>query len=172
MCGHEEEPVRDKRPILAAFAAAVNRCKALARTTVLGVMIAGSLMFALPAAGAHGPTRDNNCVHPSGVSFNELLDVPEQFVNLVCSGLTAGEHWRPSTIYTGAAAADAIYPPGYTLHAEPVDDFVSKLPTIKMVVTGNRPGEDVLCSPPPRRCAPMCASFSSILRRQTCRRRS
>jgi hypothetical protein len=54
----------------------------------------------------------------------------------VCSGLTAGEHWRPSAIYTGAAAADAIYPPAYTpLHAEPVDDFLSKL-TITVVVDG------------------------------------
>ena len=114
----------------------MNRSKAIARTTALGVMIASSLVFALPAAGGQGPTRVNNCVHPSGVSFNELFDVPEQIINPVCSGLAAGEHWRPTSVYTGASAADAVYPPGYTpRHAEPVDDLMSKL-TIKIVVDG------------------------------------
>ena len=104
---------------------------------ILAVMVAGSLMFALPVAGGEAPTRVNNCIHPtSGVSFNELFDVPEQIINPVCSGLTAGEHWRPTSVYTGAAAADAVYPPGYTpRYAAPVDDLLSKL-TIKIVVDG------------------------------------
>jgi hypothetical protein len=79
----------------------MNRSKALARSAALGAAVAASLVLAaaslvLAATPASGekPTRDNNCVHPSGVSFNELFDVPEQFVNPVCTGLTAGEHWR------------------------------------------------------------------------------
>ena len=90
------------------------------------------------AAGASGPkpTRENNCVHPSGVSLNELFDVPEQFVGPICPGLTAGEHWRAITNYFAAETADAVYPPGYVpLHANPIDDFLAKI-TIKVVVDG------------------------------------
>jgi hypothetical protein len=100
---------------------------------VLGLVLP---LVAMPPASA-GPTRDNNCVHPSsGVSLNELFGVPEQFVSLICEGLTAGEHWRPVVSYFGADASDAVYPQGYVpLHANPVDDFLAKI-TLKVVIDG------------------------------------
>jgi hypothetical protein len=114
----------------------MNRSAALARCIALAASLTASLVVADPSAGSGKPTRDNNCVHPSGVSFNELFDVPEQFVNPVCTGLTAGEHWRPTTSYFGAETADAVYPPGYVpLHANPVDDVLAKT-TIKVVIDG------------------------------------
>jgi hypothetical protein len=116
--------------------AVMNRSAALARCIALAASLTASLVVADPSAGSGKPTRDNNCVHPSGVSFNELFDVPEQFVNPVCTGLTAGEHWRPTTSYFGAEIADAVYPPGYVpLHANPVDDVLAKT-TIKVVIDG------------------------------------
>ncbi len=115
----------------------MNRSKALARSVALGVAVAASLVLAAAPANGALPTRDNNCIHPSsGVSFNELFDVPEQFVNPDCTGLTAGEHWRPTSAYFGAETADAVYPPGYVpLHANPVDDVLAKT-TIKVVIDG------------------------------------
>jgi hypothetical protein len=87
-----------------------------------------------PPASATLPTRDNNCVHPSGVSLNELFGVPEQFVAPICEGFTAGEHWRPIMNYFGAEASDAIYPPEYApLYASPVDDILAKV-TVKVVI--------------------------------------
>jgi hypothetical protein len=114
------------------------RHRLLASMTIATLALAA---LAAPAAAGQRPTRDNNCIHPSGVNINEVLGVPEQLAHPVCPGLTAGEHWRAVAIYTGAEAVDAIYPPGYTpLHAEPVDDFLSKL-TIKVVVDGGTPWE-------------------------------
>jgi hypothetical protein len=98
--------------------------------------VTASLALAAPPASSAPPTRDNNCVHPSGVSFNELFDVPEQFVIPICEGFTAGEHWRPIMNYFGAEAADAVYPPGYVpLYANPVDDVLAKV-TVKVVIDG------------------------------------
>ncbi len=115
----------------------MNRSKALARSLALGAAVAASLVLAAAPASGQRPTRDNNCIHPSsGVSFNELFDVPEQFVNPVCTGLTAGEHWRPTVGWFAAETADAVYPPGYVpLYANPIHDALAKL-TIKMVIDG------------------------------------
>lgn len=114
----------------------MNKSKALARSVALGVAVAASLVLAAAPASGALPTRDNNCIHPSGVSFNELFDVPEQFVNPVCTGLTAGEHWRPTVGWFAAETDDAVYPPGYVpLYANPIDDALAKL-MIKMVIDG------------------------------------
>jgi len=76
-------------------------------------------------------------VHPSGVNFNELFSVPEQFWNVICADVSAGEQWRPTGAWTFAEAADAIYPPGYVpLNANPIDDWLAKVVTIKMVIDG------------------------------------
>jgi hypothetical protein len=102
----------------------------------LAILMLSALSGGATAASGERPTRDNNCVHPSGVSLNELFDVPEQFVGPICPGLTAGEHWRAITNYFGAETADAVYPPGYVpLHANPIDDFLVKI-TIKVVIDG------------------------------------
>ena len=68
------------------------------RRAVVAAAVTASLALAVPPAGAALPERDNDCLHPtSGVSFNELFDVPEQFVLPFCDGFTAGEHWRPAS---------------------------------------------------------------------------
>ena len=110
---------------------------------LLAMLVAVGALTALPMSAASAgrvdpPGREvNDCVHPSsGVSLNELFDVPEQFVGPICTGLTAGEHWRAITNYFGAEAADAVYPPGYVpLLANPVDDVLVKT-TIKVVTDG------------------------------------
>jgi hypothetical protein len=89
-------------------------------------------------ASAQRPTRDNNCVHPSGISLNDLFGVPEQFVHhLICRDqLTAGEHWRPLQSYFGAEASNAVYPEGYVpLYASPVDDILAKV-ALQVVIDG------------------------------------
>ena len=117
-----------------------GRVRRLALATVVAAAagaITASLALAGAPASAAPPTRDNNCVHPSsGVSLNELFGVPEQFISPICTGLTAGEHWRPVQSYFGADGSDAVYPQGYVpLHANPVDDFLAKV-TVKVVIDG------------------------------------
>jgi hypothetical protein len=108
----------------------------LRRAVAAAAVVTASLALAVPPASAARPTRDSDCVHPSGVSLNELFGVPEQFVAPICEGLTAGEHWRPIMNYFGADASDAVYPQGYVpLHANPVDDILAKV-TIKVVIDG------------------------------------
>ena len=90
----------------------------------------------LPPGGSTlpGPKPTTACIRSSGVSLNALFGVPEQFVGPICTGLTAGEHWRPISSYFGAETADAVYPPGYVpLHANPIDDVLAKI-TIKVVI--------------------------------------
>ena len=112
------------------------KTSSLLRRAVAAGAVTASLTLAVPPASAALPTRDNNCVHPSGVSLNELFGVPEQFVAPICEGLTAGEYWRPIMNYFGADGSDAVYPPGYVpLHANPVDDILAKV-TIKVVIDG------------------------------------
>jgi hypothetical protein len=109
----------------------------LRRAVAAAGAVTAALAVAGPPASAALPTRDNNCVHPSsGISLNELFSVPEQFVGPICTGLTAGEHWRAIMSYFGAEASDAIYPQGYVpLYANPVDDILAKV-TVKVVIDG------------------------------------
>jgi hypothetical protein len=106
---------------------------------LVAVVAFSALSMSPASAGRVDPPgrQGNNCVHPfSGVSLNELFDVPEQFVGPICTGLTAGEHWRAIISYFGAETADAVYPPGYVpLHANPIDDVLAKT-TIKVVIDG------------------------------------
>ena len=78
----------------------------------IAILMLSVLSGGAAAASGQKPTRDNNCIHPSGVSLNELFDVPEQFVGPICPGLTAAEHWRAITNYFGAETADAVTRPG------------------------------------------------------------
>ncbi len=114
----------------------------LPRTAFISAFIAIAALMTLPMNPASAERVDppghqaNDCVHPSGVSFNELFAVPEQFWNRFCNDLSAGEHWRPTGAWVFAEGADAIYPPGYVpLAADPLDDFLAKV-TIKMVIDG------------------------------------
>src|SRR4051794_9789690 len=108
----------------------------------VAVLVAVGALIAVPMSSATAGRFDppgrqaNNCVHPSGVSLNEVFDVPEQFVGPICTGLTAGEHWRTVVNYFGAETADAVYPAGYVpLLPNPIDDVLAKT-TIKVVVDG------------------------------------
>jgi hypothetical protein len=109
----------------------------------LAVLVAVGAMSALPMSTAVAGRVDppgrqaNDCVHPSsGVSLNQLFDVPEQFVGPICTGLTAGEQWRAILGDYEAETADAVYPPGYVpLFANPIDDVLGKT-TIKVVIDG------------------------------------
>ena len=108
----------------------------LRRAIAVAAAVTALLALAVHPASAARPTRDNNCVHPSGVSLNELFGVPEQFVLPFCEGFTAGEHWRPAMNYFGADGSDAVYPPGYVpLHPNPVDDILAKV-TVNVVIDG------------------------------------
>jgi len=111
--------------------------KLLRRAVAVAAAVTASLAVAVPPASAARPTKVNNCLHPtSGISFNELFGVPEQFALPFCEGFTTGEHWRPIMNYFGADASDAVYPPGYVpLHPSPVDDILAKV-TVKVVVDG------------------------------------
>ena len=125
------------------------KASSLLRRAVAAGAVTASLALAVPSASAAQPTRDNNCVLPSGVSLNEAFGVPEQFVNPICEGLTAGEHWRPTMFYSGADGSDAVYPPGYVpLHANPVDDFLAKA-IVKVVVDGGSRRQQTYTFSPP-----------------------
>src|SRR5215217_265513 len=104
---------------------------------LVAVMALSALSIAPAVAGRVDPPgrQANNCVHPtSGVSLNELFDVPEQFVGPICTGLSAGEHWRAIVGDYEAETADAVYPPGYVpLYANPIDDILAKT-TINVVI--------------------------------------
>ena len=113
----------------------------LAAVVALGALSIGPAI----AARADPPGRHaNNCVHPSsGISLNELFHATEQFVGPICTGLTAGEHWRAIVGDYEAETANAVYPPGYVpLYANPVDDVLAKT-TIKVVVDGGTRQEKV-----------------------------
>jgi hypothetical protein len=126
------------------------KTSSLLRRVVAAGAVTASLALVVPPASAALPTRDNNCVlESSGVSFNELFGVPEQFVNPVCDDLTAGEHWRPTMFYFGADGSDAVYPPGYVpLHADPVDDFLAKA-IVKVVIDGGTSQQKTYTFSPP-----------------------
>ena len=149
------------------------KTSSLLRRAVAAGAVTASLALAGPPASAALPTRDNNCVHPSGVSLNELFGVPEQFVAPICEGLTAGEHWRPIMNYFGADGSDAVYPPGYVpLHANPVDDILAKV-TIEVMDRGASRQKTYTFSPRDEDSfARMSGSTSSTRRFPTSRRSS
>ena len=107
--------------------------------TLVAMAALATVAVSPAAAGRADPPgrQTNNCVHPtSGISLNELFNAPEQFVGPICTGLSAGEHWRAITNWYAAETADAVYPPGYVpLYANPIDDVLAKA-TIKVVVDG------------------------------------
>jgi hypothetical protein len=108
------------------------------------VLIAGTgtspFAAGIAAAGRDDPpgNRDaNHCIR-SGVDGNELYGISEQFRNRDCVDLTAGEHWvLGPLLWWVDDGVDSVYPPGYVPAAPaPLDDFVSKLVAVRMVIDG------------------------------------
>jgi uncharacterized delta-60 repeat protein len=79
-----------------------------------------------------GHREVNPCVNGSFVDLNAVFGVPEQFV---CGAtINAGEPWRPLAFWFVGPAYFAA-PPGYIPAAEtPLEDLVSKLDAVKVVV--------------------------------------
>ncbi len=93
---------------------------------------AGSWRLDPPGHRAVHPCENGAFVNGSFVDLNAVFGVPEQFV---CGQtINAGEPWRPIAFwFVGPAYYTA--PPGYVPAAEtPLEDLVSKLDAVKVVV--------------------------------------
>jgi hypothetical protein len=114
-----------------------------------GVPGTGDISFN-PAAD----TENNHCTFPNGVDANQFLGVSEQFIILgnrfplpTCTrgpsgfrAVNAGEFYIVSqgwiTNYIGSSAP-VVYPPDYSpTLAEPEEDLLAKIQTLKVVVDG------------------------------------
>jgi hypothetical protein len=88
-----------------------------------------------------GHPDGNHCINIFGVDLNQVYGVSDQFVIPGCQVVTAGEHWLGSAILI-FAKSDFVYPPGYVpARTNPIDDFLSKLTAVKVVVDGGTPYE-------------------------------
>jgi hypothetical protein len=115
-----------------------------------GVVIAIVAVFIGVSAGSAsagridppGHSDGNHCVNAFGIDLNDLYGISDQFRVFECRELSAGEHWvRPVWWFTNFGA-DAVYPAGYVpARPEPIDDFVSKLATVKVVIDSGTPRE-------------------------------
>ena len=127
-----------------------SRPRRVLSTLLLIAALSAVVVSPVSAGRVDPPGRQaNDCVHPSGVSFNQLFGVPEQWWNAVCpANLSVGEHWRPLVAWTFSEEADAIYPADYTpLHANPLDDWLAKVTAIKMVIDGGTKQEKTYTFP-------------------------
>ena len=111
-----------------------------------GIAIA-TLAATMPPASAgrvDPPGRgDNHCTAPNGTDLNAFYGVTDQIVNRVCTEVTAGEHWRVTSLWFGDDGTDSVYPAGYTpLQPRPRDDFLAKL-TVEVVIDGGTPQQRV-----------------------------
>jgi hypothetical protein len=110
-------------------------------TIVLAVLATSVLsMVGRVSAGRIDPPGHqdgNHCVNAFGVDLNDLYGVPEQFRMFDCRVISAGEHWIRPIWWITNTAADSVYPAGYfPAKAAPLDDLVSKLKSIEVVVDG------------------------------------
>jgi hypothetical protein len=104
------------------------------------------------AAGRADPPGDrdaNHCVNEFGVDYNELYDVADQFRVFECRVISAGEHWIPWLPWVTHDFGAHLYPEGYVpSEPEPIDDFLSKLEWIKVVVDGGTRNEKIFLFDP------------------------
>ncbi len=78
----------------------------------------------------------SHCNNGFGVDLNVLFGVPEQFVHGACTTITAGSTWRPLRIWYMNTAFDAV-PPGFVPAGEtPLEDFLVKVTSVKVVIDG------------------------------------
>lgn len=105
-------------------------------TTVIATSLA--LVVSSASAGRVDPPGHqtaNHCFNASGVDLNVLYGVPEQFRTRECDVISAGEHWiRPLWWIVDDGSVNS-YPAGYVpSHPAPLDDFISKLVAVKIVI--------------------------------------
>jgi hypothetical protein len=108
---------------------------------VLAVLAATSWVGVTGAsAGRLDPPghRDaNHCVNPAGVDLNELYGVSTQFFSAFCQGITAGESSIRLFAWFTDDGVDSVYPDGYLpSRPAPLDDFVAKLVSAKIMIDG------------------------------------
>jgi 5-hydroxyisourate hydrolase-like protein (transthyretin family) len=78
----------------------------------------------------------NHCRNQFGVDLNVLFGVPEQFVDGPCSTITTASAWRPLAFWYTNTAFDAV-PPGFVpAAATPLEDLLTKLTAVEVVVDG------------------------------------
>jgi hypothetical protein len=115
--------------------------RSVLRGGVVGALIVGALWTGISSAAAGRPDppgKDaNSCVNSFGVDYNALYGISDQFRTFECRQITAGEHWIAFTVWITDDGADSVYPEGYVpSEPAPVDDFVSKVDAVKVVVDG------------------------------------
>jgi hypothetical protein len=122
----------------------------IARFAAAFVTLGTSLALGAQPAAAGGRLdppghRDaNHCANGAGTDVNALFGVSEQILNPYCRSATSGEHWRPSGIWVVSPTNDS-FPAGYVAAgATPIDDFVSKLAAVKVVIDGGTRQERTL----------------------------
>lgn len=112
------------------------------RLTIMLAFLATSMLpsFKAESAGRVDPpgNRDgNHCINASDVDLNDLYGASEQFRVFECRVTSAGEHWIRPIWWITNFQADSVYPAGYVpAQAAPVDDFVSKLTAVEVVIDG------------------------------------
>lgn len=116
----------------------------------LAAMLAISFALGVSSASAGrvdppGHRDANHCINAFGVDLNELYGVSDQFRNRDCRVVSAGEHWVVGPLsWIVNFGEDSIYPAGYVpAQPEPIDDFVSKLVSVRVVVDGGTARERI-----------------------------
>jgi hypothetical protein len=129
--------------------------RALGKFLVIFAVIAASTLSAASgaSAGRLDPPGHNegvhHCVNSFGVDYNELFGITEQLRTFECRDISAGERWVPFLSWITDDALDNVYPVGYVpLRPAPMDDFVAKLESVKVVLDGGTPAERVLVFDP------------------------
>lgn len=121
-------------------AACVTLVSVLAMSFAFGVRSASAGRIDPP-----GHDDANHCINELGVDFNELYGISDQFRNRPCQAVSAGEHWVIGPlVWIVNFGSDSVYPDGYVAsQPEPIDDFASKLVSIKVVIDGGTQQERV-----------------------------
>jgi len=116
----------------------------------LASMLAMSFAVGVSAASAgriDPPGHDdaNQCSNEFDVDLNELYGISDQFRTRNCQVVSAGEHWVIGpVVWIVNQGPDLVYPDGYVpSEPEPIDDFTSKLVSIRVVVDGGTQRETV-----------------------------
>ena len=122
---------------------------------MISTVITASTLWAASEASAGRPDPPghnegaHHCVNSFGVDYNELFGMDEQFRTFECRDVSAGEPWVPFPYWVTDDAVDSVYPVGYVpLHPAPMDDFMAKLESVKVVLDGGTKAERVLVFDP------------------------
>jgi len=110
---------------------------------------AAAVLFALviasgvPATASAGSSDGTHCIFPGGTDFNELWGVTEAVVWFNCTTIGAGEDWRVADAW-GMNRKFQGKPKGFVPAGDtPLDDFLAKFVSAKVVVDAGTPGQQV-----------------------------